>query len=87
MCDRHDYTFLIHEKPFSDINGSGKHINWSLNYCEGKSQIYNLFSPESSSNELFLLFTLIKLKAVLNNQRLYLASVCVPGNELRLGGH
>lgn len=58
-----------------------------MNYCEGNSKIYNLFSPESSSNELFLLFTLIKLKAVLNNQRLYLASVSVPGNELRLGGH
>lgn len=80
-------TPLFHEKPFSAINGSGKHINWSLNYASGSSKITNLFSPESSSENLFLLFTLIKLKAVLNNQKLYLSSVCVPGNELRLGGH
>ena len=28
-----------------------------------------------------------QLKAVLNNQKLYLASVSAPGNQLRLGGH
>jgi len=27
-------TVLLHEKPFKEINGSGKHANWSLNYVK-----------------------------------------------------
>jgi glutamine synthetase len=84
--DREDFTALFHEKPFDEVNGSGKHINWSVNYyLNGKRK--NLFKPGSVDEELFLLFTLLKLKAILSNQKLYLSSVCVPGNELRLGGH
>ena len=79
VCDKYGYVPLYHEKPFSKINGSGKHVNWSLNYLFG-NKMRNLFSPDSSSDELFLLFTLIKLKAVLNNQKLYLSSVSCPGN-------
>lgn len=84
--DQDGFTCLFHEKPFSNVNGSGKHINWSINYyLDGKRR--NLFKPDDFNDDLFLLFTLIKLKAVFNNQKLYLSSVCVPGNELRLGGH
>lgn len=77
---------LWHEKPFRKINGSGKHMNWSLNYYEGsnnngrKGKLRNLFAPENYNDEIFLLFALIKLKAVLCNQELYLSSVGVPGN-------
>lgn len=62
-------------------------MNWSLNYFDNKGKLRNLFSPQNYSDELFLLFALIKLKAVLSNQELYLSAICVPGNELRLGGH
>ncbi len=78
---------LWHEKPFRKVNGSGKHMNWSLNYYDKNGKLRNLFNPQGYNDELFLLFALIKLKAVLKNQELYLASVGVPGNELRLGGH
>src|SRR3546814_7998234 len=27
---RHKFKVLIHEKPYADINGSGKHNNWSM---------------------------------------------------------
>ena len=62
-------------------------MNWSLNYYDKNGKLRNLFNPQGYDDELFLLFALIKLKAVLKNQELYLASVGVPGNELRLGGH
>lgn len=32
VFDRHDLAVLLHEKPFKQVNGSGKHANWSLNY-------------------------------------------------------
>lgn len=47
----------------------------------------NLFKPKGHNDQLFLLFALLNIKAILNNQELFLASVAVPGNELRLGGH
>lgn len=30
--DKEGYTVLLHEKPFQEINGSGKHANWSIQY-------------------------------------------------------
>lgn len=30
--DNHGYTVLLNEKPFQEINGSGKHANWSIQY-------------------------------------------------------
>lgn len=38
----------MHEKPFRDINGSGKHANWSLNYIKEDESIKNLFALSSS---------------------------------------
>ncbi len=71
---------LWHEKPFRKINGSGKHLNWSLNYYDKAHKLRNLFNPQNYDDDIFLLFILIKLKAMLSNQQLYLSSICVPGN-------
>jgi len=30
VAKRHGLVCLLHEKPFAGINGSGKHLNWSL---------------------------------------------------------
>jgi len=38
---RHDMVLLLHEKPFAGINGSGKHLNWSLADNKGN----NLLNP------------------------------------------
>ena len=43
-CDKHGYTALMHEKPFMEINGSGKHANWSLGYVDDDGKIKNLFN-------------------------------------------
>jgi glutamine synthetase len=53
---------LFHEKPFSGINGSGKHNNWSLSTDTGT----NLLSPGSTpmKNLQFLTFFINTIKAV-----------------------
>ena len=30
VANRHDFHCLLHEKPFKGVNGSGKHLNWSM---------------------------------------------------------
>ena len=41
VARRHNFRVLLHEKPFSGINGSGKHNNWSLGTDTGTL----LFAP------------------------------------------
>jgi glutamine synthetase len=51
---RHGLTCLLHEKPFAGINGSGKHVNWSI----GNATQGNLLDPGKTphDNIQFLLF-------------------------------
>ncbi len=30
VADRYGLQLLLHEKPFAGVNGSGKHLNWSM---------------------------------------------------------
>ena len=87
--EEYGLTVLFHEKPFPNMNGSGKHCNWSLNYIDSKGKMIDLFSVPSNKEEtnLFKLMILIQLKALKDYGKLYLASVSNAGNELRLGGH
>ncbi|MBR0598409.1 glutamine synthetase III [Sinanaerobacter chloroacetimidivorans] len=81
----HGLVCLLHEKPFAGINGSGKHINWSLSTDTGM----NLLSPSKSpaTNLKFLLFLCAVIKAVDEYQDLLRTSVASPGNDHRLGGN
>jgi glutamine synthetase len=86
---RRGYEVLLHEKPFLNMNGSGKHHNWSLNYVDKDGKIVNLFKIPKAGQDptLFKLFVLINLAAVANNNKLYMGAIGTNGNELRLGGH
>ena len=83
VADRHGLVCLLHEKPFAGVNGSGKHVNWSLGTDTGK----NLFSPGStpSQNAQFLLFLAAFVKGVDEYQELLRCSVAFAGNDHRLG--
>ncbi len=76
---------LLNEKPFADINGSGKHVNWSLRTDKND----NLLSPGKTYDDKlrFLTFFLNIIKAVNDYPDLLRASVATPENEPRLGGH
>ena len=76
---------LLHEKPFTGINGSGKHINWSMSTDKG----VNLLEPGDTpcDNAQFLLFVTAVIKAVDQYQDLLRASVDTAGNDHRLGSN
>ena len=83
VAERHGLVCLLHEKPFAGVNGSGKHVNWSLSTDTGK----NLFSPGKtpSQNALFLLMLAAFIKGVDEYQELLRCSVAFAGNDYRLG--
>ncbi len=85
VAERHDFKVLFHEKPFADINGSGKHNNWSMATDEGK----NLLAPGSKAKEnlQFLTFFVNVIKAVHRHADLLRASIASAGNDWRLGAN
>lgn len=76
---------LLHEKPFDGLNGSGKHLNWSMSTSDGM----NLLEPGDSphDNMQFLFFFTAILKAVFEHQDLLRVSVAHAGNDHRLGAN
>ena len=84
VADRHGLVCLLHEKPFAGVNGSGKHVNWSVSTEGGE----NLFAPGSTpaENTRFLLFLAAFLKGVDEYASLLRCSAAHAGNDQRLGG-
>ncbi len=84
IAEKHHFACLLHEKPFAGLNGSGKHINWSLSTNTG----VNLLEPgdNPSDNALFLLFFVAVIKAADEYQDLLRISISSAGNDHRLGG-
>src|SRR5213083_2087239 len=76
---------LLHEKPFAGVNGSGKHLNWSMSDDEG----HNLLSPGANphDNMQFLVFCVAVVRAVNKWQGLLRASIASAGNDHRLGAN
>ncbi len=76
---------LMHEKPFAGVNGSGKHLNWSIATDTG----LNLLEPGQTPNEnmVFLFFCAAVLKAVHRHQDLLRISVASAANDHRLGAN
>jgi glutamine synthetase len=85
VAKRHDFTVLLHEKPFSGVNGSGKHNNWSL----ATNTRENLLAPGTTpkSNLRFLTFLVNIVKAVHEHADLLRAIIASPGNDHRLGAN
>ncbi|OQB24971.1 MAG: Glutamine synthetase [Firmicutes bacterium ADurb.Bin182] len=85
VADRHGMTCLLHEKPFANINGSGKHNNWSLVTDTGK----NLLKPgkDEIGRRVFLTFLIAILAAVDEYAEALITSCATPGNLHRLGSH
>ncbi len=83
--ERHNLAVLLHEKPFAGVNGSGKHVNWSLATDEG----HNLLDPGKTPEEnlQFLYFLGATLKAIHRHGGLLRASIAFAGNDHRLGAN
>jgi glutamine synthetase len=76
---------LMHEKPFAGVNGSGKHLNWSMSDELGN----NLLNPGDTPHEniQFLVFVAAVLRAVNKFQGLLRFSIASAGNDHRLGAN
>ena len=85
VADKYGMTCLTHEKPFAGINGSGKHVNWSL----GSSSQGNLLDPGDTphDNAQFLVFCAAVIRAVYKHQGLLRSVVASAGNDHRLGAN
>ncbi|MEO1008394.1 MAG: glutamine synthetase III [Planctomycetota bacterium] len=85
VAPRHGFRCLLHEKPFAGINGSGKHVNWSLATDEGR----NLLAPKDDphQNTTFHAFLAAVVRAVDLHGDLLRASIAGAGNDHRLGAN
>ena len=85
VATRHDYKVLLHEKPFADINGSGKHNNWSLSDTAGDNWLEPTDNP--NQNIRFLAVLGAVLLGVKRYGGLLRASVASYENDFRLGAN
>ena len=81
---KHGLVCLLHEKPFKNVNGSGKHNNYSIVTNYG----LNVFEPSDApmNNYIFLLFTAALIKSVHKCQTLLRICSSSTSNDYRLGG-
>lgn len=82
---KHGFACLLHEKPFAGINGSGKHVNWSVsNATQG-----NLLDPGDTPHEniQFLTFCGAVIRGVHKYGPLLRAVIATASNDHRLGAN
>jgi len=82
---RHGMVCLLHEKPFAGINGSGKHVNWSI----GNATQGNLLDPGTTPHEnlQFLIFCGAVIRGVHLYGPLMRAAIATASNDHRLGAN
>jgi len=82
---RYGMVCLLHEKPFAGINGSGKHVNYSI----GNASLGSLFDPGDTPHEnmQFLVFCAAAVRAVHKYGPLLRATVASASNDHRLGAN
>jgi glutamine synthetase len=85
VAPKYGLACLLHEKPFAGVNGSGKHLNWSMSDDLGN----NLLSPGETphDNIQFLVFCAAVLRAVNKYQGLLRYAIASAGNDHRLGAN
>src|SRR6185295_1672445 len=85
VAPKYGLACLLHEKPFAGVNGSGKHLNWSIGDDLGN----NLLNPGDTphANMQFLFFCVAVIRAVDVWQGLLRMSIASAGNDHRLGAN
>lgn len=86
IAAKHDLAALLQEKPFNDVNGSGKHNNWSIATRSG----VNFLAPDevmeaTGNDDAFPVIMAAIVAAVDENGDLMRAAIASPGNDFRLG--
>lgn len=85
VARKHRLAALLHEKPFAKINGSGKHVNWSLSDNHDNNLLNPGQTPQDSIQ--FLVFLIATVRAVYKHADILRAAVASYGNDHRLGAN
>ena len=85
VAKKHGLECLMHEKPFAGLNGSGKHVNWSM----GSAQAGNLMDPGDTPHEnaQFLVACAAVVRGVHVHGGLLRSVVASASNDHRLGAN
>lgn len=85
IARKHGMECLFHEKPFAGVNGSGKHVNFSV----GNAELGSLLVPGDTPHEnaQFLVFCAAVIRAVHKFGGLLRVSVASATNDHRLGAN
>lgn len=85
VASKHGFEVLLHEKPFAGMNGSGKHVNWSM--CSNTG--VNLLEPgnEPHQNQRFLAVVAMICEAINRHGAALRMSIASAGNDHRLGAN
>ena len=83
-AQKYGMACLLHEKPFAGVNGSGKHVNWSMGGAMG-----NLMDPgkDPHENMQFLVICAAVIRAAHLHSDLMRMAVAFSGNDHRLGAN
>src|SRR6185503_19049963 len=91
VASRHNFSVLLHEKPFAGINGSGKHNNWSMSIAASGPDLNgdNLLDPGKTphQNIRFLLCLMATMKGLHKHAGVLRAGIASAGNDHRLGAN
>ncbi len=85
VAQKYGMECLLHEKPFAGVNGSGKHVNFSI----GNNLQGNLLNPGETPHEnaQFLVFCAAVIRGVHRHGGLLRAVVASASNDHRLGAN
>ncbi len=85
VAEKHGMIACVHEKPLSGVNGSGKHLNWSIGDDTGTNYLEPSKSPLKNTSFLLTLGAIMigvnKFGGILR------AAVADAGNDHRLGAN
>src|SRR6202522_1163066 len=85
VAEKYGMVCLLHEKPFAGVNGSGKHVNYSI----GNATQGNLLDPGDTphANAQFLVFCGAIIRAAPSGGGLLRAAWAPATNDHRLGAN
>ena len=86
VAARHGMAALLQEKPFNDVNGSGKHNNWSIATEDGTMMLHPAKINAATGNpRAFAVIMSAIIAAVNEHGDLMRMAIASPGNDFRLG--
>merc|ERR1712048_1390961 len=86
VAAKHGLAALLQEKPFNNVNGSGKHNNWSIATADGLQLLLPRMINEATENQsAFAVIMAAIISAIDTHGDLMRMSISSPGNDFRLG--